>query len=251
MAEKKDWNIMYPLGATVTENGVKLLVEAEGDHVELLLFQPGEAEPVERIELKEEDRMGTVWSIDLSGHDMSELEYGFEVDGTWISDPCAKAVAGRENWGAYEKKADGSADDTFYVAYNMHWGTHFLGLPKLPRGKVWKVVYDTSGEDGHKGAALVKDRIRLQTPPRSVVVLTVWGETRSYKDIAVQIGDENACRAVGAANNKNPLAILVPCHRVVGSDGTMVGYAGGLNIKEALLSLEGRYRRVVPSHYAQ
>ena len=65
-----------------------------------------------------------------------------------------------------------------------------------------------------------------------------YGETRSYKDIAIAIGNEKACRAVGNANNKNPIAIIVPCHRVVGSDGSMTGYAGGLNIKEKLLKIE-------------
>ena len=65
-----------------------------------------------------------------------------------------------------------------------------------------------------------------------------YGETRSYKDIAIAIGNEKACRAVGNANNKNPIAIIVPCHRVVGSNGSMTGYAGGLNIKEKLLKIE-------------
>ena len=276
-------------------------------------------------------------SPDVSYHGQSAWKADFEY---------FRKQIGILYWGAYEKKEDGTADDTFYVAYNMHWGTHFLGLPKLPKGKVWRVLYDTSGENGRVGAAIVKDKIRLQIPPRSIVILSIWGETgydvidtpigeitiacrdgkvtelrfgrvvpefagnvgeseplnaerlelleqtkkqlkeyfagkrktfdlpleaegtefqkrvwtalrtipygetRSYKDIAIQIGDENACRAVGMANNKNPLAILVPCHRVVGSDGTMVGYAGGLDIKETLLALEGRYRRVVPSHYA-
>lgn len=65
-----------------------------------------------------------------------------------------------------------------------------------------------------------------------------YGETRSYKDIAIAIGNGKACRAVGNANNKNPIAIIVPCHRVVGSNGSMTGYAGGLNIKEKLLKIE-------------
>ena len=65
-----------------------------------------------------------------------------------------------------------------------------------------------------------------------------YGETRSYKDIAIAIGNEKACRAVGNANNKNPIAIIVPCHRVVGSNGSMTGYAGGLDIKEKLLKIE-------------
>ena len=65
-----------------------------------------------------------------------------------------------------------------------------------------------------------------------------YGETRSYKDIAIAIGNGKACRAVGNANNKNPIAIIVPCHRVVGSNGSMTGYAGGLDIKEKLLRIE-------------
>lgn len=64
------------------------------------------------------------------------------------------------------------------------------------------------------------------------------GETRTYKQIAEQIGRNRAYRAVGMANNRNPIAILIPCHRVIGHDGGMTGYAGGLGIKERLLDLE-------------
>ena len=67
-----------------------------------------------------------------------------------------------------------------------------------------------------------------------------YGETRSYKDIAVQIGKSKACRAVGMANNRNPIAIIIPCHRVIGSKGELVGYGGGLDIKKQLLRLEGK-----------
>lgn len=65
-----------------------------------------------------------------------------------------------------------------------------------------------------------------------------YGETRSYKQIAEQIGSPKACRAVGLANNKNPIILAIPCHRVIGSDGRLVGYAGGVWIKEKLLALE-------------
>ncbi|MDM7862172.1 methylated-DNA--[protein]-cysteine S-methyltransferase [Alteromonas sp. ASW11-36] len=65
-----------------------------------------------------------------------------------------------------------------------------------------------------------------------------YGSTASYLDIATQIGNLNACRAVGAANGKNPLGIVVPCHRVIGSNGTLTGYAGGIERKQWLLSLE-------------
>ena len=65
-----------------------------------------------------------------------------------------------------------------------------------------------------------------------------FGETRSYKQIAEQIGNPKAVRAVGAANGKNPISIIAPCHRVIGSDGTLTGYGGGLPRKRALLALE-------------
>ncbi len=65
-----------------------------------------------------------------------------------------------------------------------------------------------------------------------------YGETRSYKEIAVQLGNEKAVRAVGAANGKNPISIIAPCHRVIGSSGALVGFAGGLDKKQILLNLE-------------
>lgn len=65
-----------------------------------------------------------------------------------------------------------------------------------------------------------------------------YGETRSYKQIAENIGNPKACRAVGMANHNNPIAIIVPCHRVIGANNKLVGYAGGLNIKQKLLKLE-------------
>ena len=68
-----------------------------------------------------------------------------------------------------------------------------------------------------------------------------YGETRSYKQIAEAIGKEKAFRAVGMANNRNPVSIIVPCHRVIGHDGSLVGYGGGVPMKDYLLRLERRY----------
>ncbi|MDE6413525.1 MAG: methylated-DNA--[protein]-cysteine S-methyltransferase [Eubacterium sp.] len=65
-----------------------------------------------------------------------------------------------------------------------------------------------------------------------------YGETRSYKDIAEKTGNPKAVRAVGGANNKNKLMIVVPCHRVIGADGSLTGYAGGIEVKKTLLELE-------------
>lgn len=65
-----------------------------------------------------------------------------------------------------------------------------------------------------------------------------YGKTTSYKEIAQKINKPKAYRAVGMANNKNPLPIIIPCHRVIGSNGKLIGYAGGLNLKNYLLELE-------------
>lgn len=65
-----------------------------------------------------------------------------------------------------------------------------------------------------------------------------YGKTVSYKDIAMAIGNEKAARAVGMANNKNPIPIFIPCHRVIGKNGQLVGYSGGVDIKHKLLEIE-------------
>jgi methylated-DNA-[protein]-cysteine S-methyltransferase len=65
-----------------------------------------------------------------------------------------------------------------------------------------------------------------------------YGETRSYGDLARALGDRNLAQAVGTANGRNPIAVVVPCHRVIGADGSLVGYAGGLDRKRHLLALE-------------
>lgn len=65
-----------------------------------------------------------------------------------------------------------------------------------------------------------------------------YGETRTYRDIAAAIGRPKAVRAVGQANHRNPISIFIPCHRVVGADGSLTGYGGGLELKETLLKLE-------------
>lgn len=67
-----------------------------------------------------------------------------------------------------------------------------------------------------------------------------YGETRSYRELAATIGNPNAMRAVGLANGRNPLPIIVPCHRVIGADGSLTGFGGGIDTKRFLLALEAR-----------
>lgn len=73
-----------------------------------------------------------------------------------------------------------------------------------------------------------------------------YGETCSYKEIAIKIDNPKASRAVGGANNKNPIMIIVPCHRVIGANGSMVGFGAGIEVKEYLLNLERKYKLSVP-----
>lgn len=77
------------------------------------------------------------------------------------------------------------------------------------------------------------------------------GETRSYSDLAAIVGSKNAVRAVGTANGQNPIAIVVPCHRVIAKRGALAGYAGGVARKEWLLSHEARFTRRAPPTFAQ
>ena len=84
----------------------------------------------------------------------------------------------------------------------------------------------------------------LQRQVWSVLATIPYGETRSYGEVARALGDPSLARAVGAANAANPIAIIVPCHRVIGSDGSLTGYAGGIERKRFLLDLELRDTRL-------
>jgi methylated-DNA-[protein]-cysteine S-methyltransferase len=102
-------------------------------------------------------------------------------------------------------------------------------------------------------------RFELPLAPRGTLFQrTVWdalldipfGHTASYGELARAIGKPAACRAVGAANGRNPLAIVIPCHRVIGADGSMTGYGGEIDRKRALLALEARVSAAAPREAA-
>jgi len=78
----------------------------------------------------------------------------------------------------------------------------------------------------------------FQVAVRKELAAIPYGETRSYKQIAENIGNPKAFRAVGLANNRNPIVIIIPCHRVIGSSGELVGFGGGLELKQRLLDIE-------------
>lgn len=92
--------------------------------------------------------------------------------------------------------------------------------------KTFSIPLDFNGTDFQKGVW-------------NALLTIPYGETRSYGEIAVQLGNPKAVRAVGAANGRNPISILAPCHRVIGSNGKLTGFAGGLEAKSLLLKLEG------------
>lgn len=79
---------------------------------------------------------------------------------------------------------------------------------------------------------------RFQKSVWQALLAIPFGQTRSYGQLAKQLGNPEAARAVGAANGKNPISIIVPCHRVIGSSGKLTGFAGGLETKERLLNME-------------
>ena len=95
-----------------------------------------------------------------------------------------------------------------------------------------------AGQRQHFDLPLTFEGTDFQQKVWQALLSIPFAETRSYRDIAAQIGNVKAVRAVGAANGKNPISIIAPCHRVIGVNGQLVGFAGGLNNKHILLQLE-------------
>jgi methylated-DNA-[protein]-cysteine S-methyltransferase len=89
------------------------------------------------------------------------------------------------------------------------------------------------------GLPLRAEGTEFQKKVWKALLVIPYGQTRTYKEQAEETGNAKACRAVGAANGRNPISIVIPCHRVIGSDGKMRGFAGGIPFKEYLLEVEG------------
>jgi len=129
---------------------------------------------------------------------------------------------------------------------------HFQGkLPKPAKSEVWieserhlrpyqeQIEAYFRGELREFTCALDLQGTAFQKKCWEALCRIPYGQTCSYADIAIAVGSPQAFRAVGQANHNNPVAIIVPCHRVVGANGTLTGYGGGLSVKEKLLRLEG------------
>jgi methylated-DNA-[protein]-cysteine S-methyltransferase len=134
-------------------------------------------------------------------------------------------------------------------------GLKTIGFPQ-GKGRVaveagWELVSDCfadaavqlceyfDGKRRHFDLKLAPMGTRFQLAVLAALQTIPHGETRSYRDIAEQIGRPQGLRAVGAANGRNPLPIVIPCHRVIGADGSLTGFGGGLEVKRFLLQLEG------------
>lgn len=128
----------------------------------------------------------------------------------------------------------------------------FFGKDQIPKNSEVNetpIIKETAKQLNEYFAGKRKDFDLPLAPEGTEFQLAAWkalitiphGETRSYKQMAEQIGRPKACRAIGMANNRNPIAIVVPCHRVIGSNGTLVGYAGGLDVKKHLLEMEKNF----------
>lgn len=130
-------------------------------------------------------------------------------------------------------------------------GVYFDGHTHRPHNAMFGHRVDTGFEETRRQLdeyfAGERTRFALPLAPRgdtfqrrvwSLLTEIPYGETRTYGDLARELGNPGAARAVGAANGRNPLGVIVPCHRVIGADGSLTGYAGGLERKRFLLGLE-------------
>lgn len=131
------------------------------------------------------------------------------------------------------------ADDTHVRQIEFVNRAKIAGGNALTREAVKQLKEYFAGKRRHFDLPLTQEGTGFQHEVWQALLAVPYGRTCSYRDIAAKIGRPRAVRAVGAANGQNKLAIVVPCHRVIGSDGTLTGYAGGLDKKEILLKLEG------------
>jgi len=103
-----------------------------------------------------------------------------------------------------------------------------------------------AGERKHFDLSLLLEGTDFQKTVWTALRQIPYGETISYKQLAQRIGKPRAVRAVGAANGANPIPIIIPCHRVIGNDGSLTGFGGGLPLKKRLLELESHQLRLIP-----
>ena len=146
----------------------------------------------------------------------------------------------------------GSDDDGLrYISFQQ--GKHPMDVPEvwIRNEERLKPVFDQihaylHGELTCFDLILAPMGTRFQKSVWAALLEIPYGKTASYGDIAMAIGNPKACRAVGGANGRNPIPLIIPCHRIIGADGKLVGYGSGLPIKRKLLALESKYHHRRP-----
>ncbi|MGI6468211.1 MAG: methylated-DNA--[protein]-cysteine S-methyltransferase [Syntrophomonadaceae bacterium] len=128
--------------------------------------------------------------------------------------------------------------DLFFAGAEAEHGDMCLKETALIRQAAYQIEEYFRGKRRCFDLPLYLEGTPMQKAVWEALLSIPYGQTRSYKQIAEQIGRPRAYRAVGMANNRNPISIIVPCHRVIGANGKLVGYGGGLEKKQYLLDLE-------------
>ncbi|EGW37056.1 methylated-DNA--[protein]-cysteine S-methyltransferase [Desulfosporosinus sp. OT] len=137
---------------------------------------------------------------------------------------------------------DGSISRVFFSSEKALAGHDITETPLIQKAASQLTEY-FAGERKEFDLPLALEGTEFQMAVWKALQAIPSGETRSYQDIAKAVGKPQASRAVGMANNKNPILIIVPCHRVIGQDGSLAGYVAGVPAKEYLLGLEKRHAR--------
>lgn len=134
---------------------------------------------------------------------------------------------------------DSSIKNVFFKATDIKGLIEVKETPLLKKAGTQLIEY-LSGKRSNFTVPLAPEGTDFQKRVWFSLIGIPYGQTRSYGEIAKRIGNPKAARAVGMANNQNPIPIFIPCHRVIGANGRLTGYAAGLEIKKYLLNLENR-----------
>ena len=135
----------------------------------------------------------------------------------------------------YIAEADGAITD---VAYHPVKNAEDKETPLILRAAEMLTEYFEGKRKDFEGLPLCASGTEFQKKAWAALLTIPYGQTRSYKEQAEAAGNVKACRAIGSANGRNPISIIIPCHRVIGSDKSLTGYGGGLGAKKTLLELE-------------
>ena len=138
----------------------------------------------------------------------------------------------------YIAEEDGAITD---VAMRPVGGADEKETPLISQAAGMLREYFEGNRKSFSGLPLRTEGTDFQKKAWDALLTIPYGQKRTYKEQAEIVGNVKACRAVGAANGKNPISIIIPCHRVIGSDKSLTGYAGGLEVKKVLLELEQTY----------